>query len=206
MNKTNSKNKNKTDNKDNTPNRIILFGFSGSGKSTIANLISEKYNLRVIHPSGIIRDLYEKKEININHTRYNEGFWESSEGIKLFKSRLYEKEPLDIIADKILVEEITKGNVVIDSWNLPWLTTIGKRIYLKADLEIRSQRVAKRSNITYNNAINIVSMKDTETTKLFKRLYGFDIAQDHNVFDYVINTNKMTKMEVFDKICNYLNR
>ena len=153
-------------------NRIIIFGFSGSGKSTMANLVSEKYNLRVIHPSGIIRDLYEKKEVDINHTRYNNGFWESEEGIKIFKDRLYEEKPIDVIVDKILIEEITKGNVVIDSWNLPWLVDIGKKIYLESDLEIRARRVAKRSKISYENAINIVSMKDDETTKLFKRLYG----------------------------------
>jgi len=197
---------NNTNNNNTKYHSIILFGFSGSGKSTIANLISEKYNLRVIHPSGIIRDLYEKKEIDLNNTRYNNGFWESTEGIKLFKSRLNKEKPLDMIADKIIIEEITKGNIVIDSWNLPWLTNIGQKIYLKADLETRAERVAKRSNITYNKAINIVKMKDTETTKLFKRLYGFDIAQDHNVFNYIINTNKLTIDNVFKNVCEYIDK
>ncbi len=183
---------------------IILFGFSGSGKSTIANLVGEKYGLRVIHPSGILRDLYEKKKVDLGNTRYNTGFWESEEGIRLFKNRLNEDEPLDVVSDRILVQEVERGNVVIDSWSLPWLTDRGIKIYLKADLEIRAQRVAMRSDISYDKALEVVSMKDEETRKLFKRLYGFDIKQDHDVFDYVVDTNKITREDVFRSVCDYL--
>src|SRR3989338_2289237 len=126
-------------------NVVIIFGFSGSGKSTMANLVGERYSLRVVHPSGILRDLYEGKKVDIGNTRYNTGFWESEEGIELFKSRLDKEEPLDVVSDRILVEEVRKGNVVIDSWSIPWLTDTGTKIYLKADLEIRAQRVAMRS-------------------------------------------------------------
>ena len=184
---------------------IIIFGFSGSGKSTIANLVGEKYGLRVIHPSGILRDLYEKKKVDLANTRYNTGFWESEEGVKLFKSRLDEEEPLDLVSDRILLEEVKKGNVIIDSWNLPWLTNRGIKIYLETDLEIRAQRVAMRSATSHDRALDVVAMKDEETRKLFKRFYGFDIKQDYNVFDYVINTNHLAHSEVFRSVCDYLN-
>lgn len=182
-------------------NVVIIFGFSGSGKSTIANLVAEKYGLRVVHPSGILRDLYEKKKVDLDNTRYNTGFWECEEGVKLFKSRLDEEEPLDVVSDRILVEEVKKGNVVIDSWSLPWLTEMGVKIYLEADLEVRAQRVAKRGSMSDDRALEVVAMKDEETRKLFKRLYGFDIKQDHNVFDYIIKTNNFTLNDTFDKVC-----
>jgi len=185
---------------------IIIFGFSGSGKSTIANLVGEKYGLRVVHPSGILRDLYEGNKVDIGNTRYNTGFWESEGGVKLFRSRLDEEEPLDVVSDRILVKEIRRGDVVIDSWSLPWLTDRGRKIYLRAALEIRAQRVAKRSETCYERALEVVAMKDEETRKLFKRLYGFDIKLDHNVFDYVEDTNNLTKREVFRSVCSYLDR
>lgn len=183
---------------------IIIFGFSGSGKSTIANLVGEKYGLRIIHPSGILRDLYEGKKVDLKNTRYNTGYWESLEGIKLFRDRLLENEPLDTVSDRILLQEVQKGNVVIDSWSLPWLANTGDKIYLKADLETRAQRVALRSSIAYDAALNVVSMKDEETQKLFKRLYGFDIKKDHDIFDLVINTNYLNQRQVFCRVCGYL--
>ena len=33
-------------------NAIIIFGFSGSGKSTVAELLGNKLGLRVVHPSS----------------------------------------------------------------------------------------------------------------------------------------------------------
>jgi CMP/dCMP kinase len=185
-------------------NEIILFGFSGSGKSTIANLISEKYRLRVVHPSGILRNLYAGKRVDIDHTQYNTGFWESEDGMTLFKKRLNEIEPLDVVSDRILVHEIKKGNVVIDSWSLPWLTDIGEKIYLKADLDVRAKRVSIRNNMPYETAKEIISIKDEETTKLFKRLYGFDIKNDHEIFHKIIDTNSLGKYQVFENVCNYL--
>ena len=183
---------------------IIIFGFSGSGKSTLANLIAKKYNLRVIHPSGILRNLYEQKEIDLSKTKHNKGFWETKKGIKLFKNRLKEKEPLDIISDKILLEEVKKGNVVIDSWNLPWLTNKGIKIYLKANLNERAKRVAKRSNINYFKAVKIIKLKDEETRKLFRREYCFDIKNDLNVFDLIVNTTSVNQDEVFNVVCEFL--
>ncbi len=185
---------------------IILFGFSGAGKSTIANLISQRYGLRVIHPSGILRDLYEGKRVDISNTKHNTGFWESEKGIRLFKGRLNKEKPLDIISDRILVKEIENGNVIIDSWSLPWLTNKGKKIYLQADLDVRVKRVAKRSKINIKKAFKVVTMKDKETRELFIRLYGFDIGIDYDVFDHTINTNSLTKKEVFRNLCSYLNK
>ncbi len=183
---------------------VIIFGFSGSGKSTLANRVGKEFGLRVVHPSGILRDLYEGKEVDLQNTKYNTGFWENQEGIELFKSRLHEREPLDVISDRILLNEVKKSNVVIDSWSLPWLTDTGYKVYLEADLETRAERVAKRSAISYTRALDVIAMKDRETRKLFKRIYGFDIVRDHGVFDLTIDTADLTQEQVFLKVHDYL--
>ena len=183
---------------------IILFGFSGSGKSSLANLIARRYQLRVVHPSGILRDLFEKRKIDVKNTRHNQGFWESKKGFALLKKRLKEKEPMDLIADEILLKEVKKGNVVIDSWNLPWLSKKGIKIYLKANLNIRAKRVAKRNNLEYIKAKKIISNKDEDTYKLFKRLYHFDMKKDSQVFDLIINTNNLNEKQVFQILCDFI--
>ncbi len=179
---------------------ILIFGFSGSGKSTLANRLGKRYGLRVIHPSGIIRDILAKKKIDTSNTKYGKGFWESKKGVALFISRLKEQIPVDMVVDRILLKEIKKGNVVIDTWNMPWLTKKGIRIYLKAPRSIRAERVSQRSTITLQRAQKIVALKDKETRKLFKRMYGFDIKKDHvDVFDKVIDTTHLTAQQVFQK-------
>jgi len=183
---------------------IIIFGFSGSGKSSLANLIAKKYKLRVVHPSGILRDIYEKKKIDISNTRSNNGFWENEKGIGLLRGRLKKEKPLDLISDKILLKEVRKGNVVIDSWNLPWISKEGIKIYLKADLNVRAKRVSKRNKMSYKKVKKIISNKDEDTYKLFKKLYNINIKKDLQVFDLIINTYNLNKTQVFQLLCDYL--
>ena len=56
---------------------IIIFGFSGSGKSTVAELLAQKLGLRVVHPSSILRNILEGKKINLTKTQKGIGFWET---------------------------------------------------------------------------------------------------------------------------------
>ncbi len=183
---------------------IIIFGFSWSGKSVIANAIGKKYNLKTIHPSGVLRNLCEKKPIDINKTEYNTGFWESKRWVKTFNERLEEKEPLDIQATKIVLNELHKGNVVVDSRDLPRLTNNGIKIYLKADMKIRAERVARRSKISLKQSMKLLKMKYEKTRDLFKKLYNIDITKNREVFDYILETDNLTEKEVLKKVCDFL--
>lgn len=179
---------------------IILFGFSGSGKSTMAKLIGRRLGLRIIHPSGILRDLMRGKKPDLAKTKSNRGFWEGKDGFSLLKGRLDDAVPMDVVSDRILLREIKKGSVVMDSWSMPWLSPVGFKVYLKAPFATRVARVARRGGLSEADARRIVRAKDADTRRLFQRVYGFDIARDHGVFDLVIDTNRMTKPEVLARL------
>ncbi|EET90438.1 MAG: cytidylate kinase family protein [Candidatus Micrarchaeales archaeon] len=184
---------------------IIIFGFSGSGKSTAANALGELLKLRVIHPSSILRNIIEKREVDTKNTVHNEGFWESPEGMDMFIGRLNDKVPPDVASDRIILREAKKGDVVIDSWSLPWLAKVGIKIYLKADAATRARRVALRDHIPYRTALKAIGIKDEGTRKLFKRVYGFDIKKDMQVFDSIISTRGKSRNEVIEEIMGIIN-
>ena len=179
-------------------NIIIIFGLTGSGKSTMANMLGKKLGLRVVHPSSILRDLLTGKKPNVKNSQENKGFWESSGGTKLFKHRLKVKQPLDFICDKILLKEISKGGLVMDSWTMPWLSNKGMKICLKATMMTRSRRVARRSGISIKTARAAILLRDTETRNLYKS--RFDIKKDNQVFDLVIKTDDLSQDEVLQVI------
>jgi cytidylate kinase len=162
---------------------IILFGFSGSGKSTIANMLGKELSLRVVHPSSVLKDLIKGNIPNINNSKEGKGFWESSDGIRMFKDRLKHAKPIDLVCDKLLLKEIYKGNLVMDSWSIPWLTDRGIKIYLKTTNTVRTARVSQRSPISTSQAKKTVTMKDNGTRNLYLEHRGFDIKKDHQVFD-----------------------
>ena len=182
-----------------TPDRVVvIFGLAGSGKSTLANGIGRHFGLRVIHPSGIMRDLMERKQVDLERTRQNDGYWESDEGARLLADRLGQATPVDVEANLMLLREVDRGDVVIDSWALPWLTDKGVKIHLLADLPVRAQRAAERAQIPYSKALELISQKDEQTRQLFQRLYGFDIMRDHHVFHHSLDTNSLSVAEVLE--------
>lgn len=185
-------------------NTIIIFGLTGSGKSTLAQQLGKKLRLRVIHPSSILKDLLQGTIPNISDSQAGTGFWESPEGMSLFENRLKSEKPLDFVCDEILLKEIAKGNVVMDSWTMPWLASSGIKICLTATIKNRAARVALRGGLSIHEARRIITLRDSETRKLY--LDRFDIKKDHHVFDVTIVTDGKSSEEVLDEVLNILEK
>ncbi len=186
------------------PGRVLVMvsGFAGSGKSTLADNIGRELGLRVVHASSLLREMKEK---GISVLQSNEDpekirdWWESEEA-KEFMEKRKEDPSLDIALDKKLLEIAQAGNVVLDSWTMPYLYT-GKafRIWLEASAETRARRVADRDALNYPEVLEKVRMRDEETKALYKRLYNFEMGKNLGQFDLVLFTDNMTQAQVLAK-------
>lgn len=185
---------------------ILIFGLAGTGKSTLAKSLASHLGLRLIHPSGILRDLLLGRNPDLQHTVCNDGFWETPEGARLLHDRLNEEVPVDVRAHEIMLAEVERGNVVMDTWSLPWLTDKGFRIKLKASLDVRAARAARRAGISQTEARARISQKDEDTRALFLRLHGFDILRDEAHFHLELETDKMGADEVSNLVLRYWQR
>lgn len=186
---------------------IIVFGLAASGKSTLASRLAQHLGLRKVHPSGIMRQLLAGRAVVPEESVANDGFWESPEGVQILQSRLREAKPVDIEANEILLREVARGEVVVDSWSLPWLTDKGVRIHIKAPLEVRARRAAERAGIAVEEAALLIGQKDEGTRELFCRLYGFDIFTDfEGRFQVTIETEGLSGEEVFEEVLGIVER
>lgn len=178
---------------------IIVAGFAGSGKSTLAEELAKKFGLKCVHASGILRELLEKDIGEISGGKgKNTGWWESEEGRKFLGKRLKDGS-LDRTLDKRLLEIIEKGDVVVDSWTMPWLSKKGFKIWLNASIEKRAERVSKRDGRSAQEIKKLLEERDAKTAEIYKELYGFEIGQDLTPFNLVIETDNLGKKEVFEK-------
>lgn len=180
------------------PHRVIIvFGLAACGKSTLARALGQRLGLRVVHPSGLLRDLMEGGAAAPGRPRANDGYWETSEGARRLSERLHHEVPVDVAATQVLLQEIDRGEVVIDSWSLPWLSPVGFKIHLKAELSTRAERAARRANQSLEEARQRIATKDEQTRQLFLRLYDFDIFQDFGGrFHLTIDTDARNSSEV----------
>ncbi len=175
---------------------IIISGMAGTGKSTLAKRIAERYFLNYFSGGDALKQLAMEK----GYEPKGNGWWESEEGLKFLEERERDKR-FDGKVDDKLIKMANRGNVVLDSWTMPWLFK-GEafKIWLKASLEVRAERAAKRDLMKAENIKKIIKEKDERTRLIYKNLYGFDFGVDLSPFDLILNTDKFNSDEVYDVV------
>lgn len=179
---------------------IIVSGFAGSGKSTLAENLAKHFKLKCVHASDVLKQLLEKdvESIDLDKTTGGTGWWESSEGKKFMKQRTADGT-LDKILDKKLLELIKKGNIVLDSWTMPWLSKAGYKIWLNTSIEERANRVSERDKLSIEEVKEKIASRDKETSLIYEKLYGFKMGKDLTPFNLILKTDGMSIEEVFEK-------
>ena len=176
---------------------IIVSGFAGSGKSTLADYLGKQFSLPVVHASHLLQQLKQKEmaELDTASTKAGSGWWESKEAQDYMKQR-QKDDSMDKALDKELLAIAGKGNVVLDSWTMPWLCKDGIKVWLNAKAETRAKRVSERDNLKYKDVLKKIKERDKKTAGIYKKIYGFEMGKDYSPFDVVVITDKLAQEDV----------
>jgi cytidylate kinase len=180
---------------------ICICGMAGSGKSTVAKKLAEKYGLKYYSGGDALKALAIEK----GYKPLEKGWWESPEGLSFLENR-EENPEFDKAVDKKLLEVAEQGNVILDSWTMPWLLKKGFKIWLEASLRKRAERVAKRDGINVEKALKALKSKEEKTKIIYKKLYGFSLGEDFTPFQLILDTDNLTAEEVFQTLIAVLDR
>jgi cytidylate kinase len=175
---------------------ICISGLAGSGKSTVARKVARKYNLRYFSGGDALKSL----ALEVGFASRTRGWWESTEGMKFLTKRM-EDPSFDRKIDERLLTWATEGNVVLDSWTMPWLFDGGFKIWLEASKEERARRISRRDNTSFEEALSALQKKEATTKVIYKELYGFNLGEDFSPFDLVLDVNHLTPEGVFNTLC-----
>ncbi|MDO8537447.1 MAG: cytidylate kinase family protein [archaeon] len=174
---------------------VIVSGFAGTGKSTIVEAVSKAFKMKKVFTSGVLKNLLLKENNAFSKFAKNEGFWESAGGKKLMKQRAKDSSA-DRKLDNELFRIIAKGNVVMDSWTMGYLSKKGFKIWLFAPIEVSAKRMSLRNKMPYKKLLKYVKAKNNKTTKIYEKLYGFSLGENLEKFDLVINTANFSEKEM----------
>ena len=179
---------------------ICISGMAGTGKTTLSKKLAEKYNLKCYSGGDALKELAKAEGYDVSR----QGWWESPEGLNFLKERVIDPK-FDKAVDAKLLEHAQQGNVLLDSWTMPWLLKEGFKIWLMASIEKRATRVAERDKITVNEAFKVLDEKEARTKAIYKKLYGFVLGEDFAPFDLVLDTDNLDAEEVFEVLCRVIN-
>jgi cytidylate kinase len=137
---------------------ICISGMTGSGKSTVAKRLADKYGLDYFSGGNALKSLAQDEGYDSDLR----GWWESPQGLKFLQQRMSDPT-FDKKIDEKLLELAEKGDVVLDSWTMPWLFDGGFKIWLEASLQVRAKRVMERDDISDEEAVKALKEKDEKT-------------------------------------------
>jgi shikimate kinase len=158
---------------------IVLVGFMGTGKTTIATQLANRLSMRYVSTDGLI-EKREKRTINEIFTKSGEDYFRDVES--------------DVIREVSGMEGLvidTGGGVVIREENLASLKSTGVVICLTADEETIMERTKKYK---HRPLLNVEDPKLKIRTLLAKR------APFYTKADHCIDTGKLTIRQVVEKI------
>jgi cytidylate kinase len=175
---------------------VCISGMAGTGKSTLAKKLAQKYKLKYYSGGDALKELAKDEGCNPS----SRGWWESPEGLSFLKKR--EKNlKFDKAVDDKLLEYAQQENVLLDSWAMPWLLKTGFKIWLVASEEKRAERIAKRDKLSVNEALKVLKEKEARTKAIYKKLYGFRLGEDLEPFNLVLDTDNLNAGEIFQVLC-----
>lgn len=178
---------------------ICISGMAGTGKSTLSKKLAEKYKLRYFSGGDVLKELAKQEGYDVSL----QGWWESPQGLNFLNERINDPK-FDKAVDDKLLEYAQQGNVLLDSWTMPWLLKDGFKIWLEASFEKRAARVAVRDGMTAAEAFDVLQEKEARTKAIYKKLYGFILGEDFKPFDFVLDTDNLSADEVFLVLCKVI--
>src|SRR3989304_7255907 len=152
---------------------LCISGMAGTGKSTLAKKLAHKYGLKYYSGGDALKALAAEEGYDTS----GRGFWGRLEGLRFLERR--EKDSrFDEAVDEKLLEYAKIGNVLLDSWTMPWLLKAGFTIWLLASMGQKGGKGAQKKQFTVEEALQMLKEKEAKTKAIYKQLYGFNLGED----------------------------
>jgi len=171
-------------------NVICISGQPACGASTAAKIVAEKLGLEYFSPGQ-----YFKKHSYGRETESAINVWKTEKG----SSKDFHND-----IDRLQLEIAEKGNVVIDGkLSIRMIKDADLKVWLKAEIGKRAERVAKRDSISFGPALEKLKEKEELERKNWKKIYGFDYFEQENEADLIVDNTELSAEETAEKILEF---
>jgi CMP/dCMP kinase len=163
---------------------LTISGPSGSGKTTVASGLAQRLGFVHISAGEVFRELARQRSLSLEQL-----------------SKLAETDPeIDKMVDRRQAELAqSRENVVVDGRLSGRVLKGDIAVWLKAPLEVRADRIARREGKQRATALRETQTRDSSEAVRYHTFYNIDIADLDN-YDLIIDTRHWDQFAVIDII------
>lgn len=173
---------------------VTISGKAGSGKSTVAKLLSEKLKLRHYSIGDLMRAMASDKGIGLMEL-----------------NKLAEKDnSIDLELDKRLKElGKTKDNFVVDGRLAAFFIPNAQvRVFLDTNDKVRAERILKdkrehEQSKDLNEMVKKIQEREKSEKKRYQQYYSVDYL-DKKLYNLFIDTTELNPNDVVEKIIKFV--
>ena len=171
---------------------LSISGPPGSGKTTLAEIISERLGLELILTGRIFRDMAAQREMSLSD----------------FGAYAEEHPEVDIELDRRVVDAVREraeqgksllvegrlAGFMLYRANIPSF-----KIYVTASQEVRAERIRKREGGDIAEIMHEMAAREECERERYLSVYSFDI-RDMSIYDLVLDSSDMGVEEVAARV------
>ncbi len=173
---------------------VTISGKAGSGKSTVAKLLSDKLKLRHYSIGDLMRAMASDKGIGLMEL-----------------NKLAEKDnSIDLELDKRLKEiGKTKDNFVVDGRLAAFFIPNAQvRVFLDTNDKVRAERILKdkrehEQSRDLNEMVKKIQEREKSEKKRYQQYYSVDYL-DKKLYNLFIDTTELNPNDVVEKIVKFV--
>lgn len=173
---------------------IAISGPAGSGKTTLARLLSELLRIPLISTGIVFRGIAEERGIDV-----------------LQLNLLAEKDhSIDLQLDSMIVEQAKgmKDCILESRLACLMLRRAGMApfcIYVNASEEIRASRIGERDGEEFESSLGRMREREKSEKRRYMAIYGMD-PSDERAYDLVLDSSGSPPDELAEKVLGALRR